>query len=280
MEGSSAPRLRSDILIAMKRPTRLGEPTPFVILSTQRTGSTWVQDVLSSHPLVCAHGELFLEYGRGFPDSERFGPVNVEYFESWFRNRGSGDGPVSRARHAIPYLNQFYSHGDEVRAAGFKLMYSQLRRNPMVGTYTATRRVRVVHLVRKNLLNVLLSHATSDARGQAHAWAGEAVREVQVSLDPEATVTKLKALERQVSLARFFLRVGRLPVNELIYEDLFTDSSGFDEVFEFLGVDPEAAHALASSMKKLNSAPKDELIENWDELSQALVGTRFEQYLH
>lgn len=245
----------------------------------QRTGSTWVQDLLDSHPQVAAYGEIFLEYGRGFPDSERFGPVDIEYFESWSKKHTGRGGRVSRARHAIPYLKDFYRRRGDAHAAGFKLMYSQLRRNPMVAAYLTTRRVRVIHLTRANLLDVVLSHATSEARGQAHAWIGDAVREARVSLDPAATAAKLKALERQVALARALTRANRLPTLELGYENLVADASELDGALEFLGVQPDPGHPLSSTMQKLNHAEKRDLIENWNELSAALTGTRFERYL-
>jgi LPS sulfotransferase NodH len=30
--------------------------TPFILLATQRSGSTWVVDMLNSHPRVVCHG--------------------------------------------------------------------------------------------------------------------------------------------------------------------------------------------------------------------------------
>ena len=41
--------------------------TNFVVLSTQRSGSTWVVDMLTSHPRVVAYSELFMHGGEGKP---------------------------------------------------------------------------------------------------------------------------------------------------------------------------------------------------------------------
>ena len=39
----------------------------FVMLTTQRSGSTWVIDMLNSHPRVVAYSELFLETSKERP---------------------------------------------------------------------------------------------------------------------------------------------------------------------------------------------------------------------
>lgn len=233
--------------------------------------------MLDSHPGVAAYSELFLD-GRGSaPFLERFGPTDAQRFTPWLRARSAHLGFVARARNAKPYLEDFYGGRDEIRAVGFKLMYRQARRNPAVAVFIASHRVHIVHLIRANLLDIVVSQATADTRGQYHAWEGEQIGETQITLEPTVTLTRLRELERQRSVARWFLRLARVPTLELTYERLRADTSLFDKAFEFLGVD--GGHAVQSSMRKLNQAPKSELVENWPELRRALSRTRYAEFV-
>lgn len=250
--------------------------TGFVILTTQRSGSGWLRDVLDRHPEITSYSELFLEYGRGFMDSARHGPDDIEYFESWFPERFGGGGRIARARAARPFLGQLYESGAN-RAVGFKLMYSQMRRNPAVAAYIARRKLRVIHLVRTNSLDLLISDATSKARGQAHAWEGEEVKQAKVSLEPRTTITQLRKLELQKAIARRFLRVCRLPTLELRYENLMSNAEGFKDAVAFLDVSRE--WSPISSMQRLNRVAKEDLVENWSELSEALASTRYSRFI-
>ena len=64
------------------------------------------------------------------------------------------------------------------------------------------------------------------------------------------------------------------PTIRLTYERLVAGS--IDEVQQFLGVEPRA---LSSPHRKLRTRPLREAIENWNELSDGLRGTRFERFL-
>ncbi len=255
------------------------DPVRFVLLTTQRTGSTWVRTSLNSHPAIASYGELFLEWGRGFPSGAQFAPLDVEYFESRLRRDADSVGPVSRARCCRAYLDELYRSPRPERAVGFKLMYSQVRRNPALVAYLLASRVRVIHLSRDNLLDVVISGAAAAARGQAHAAAEDSVRAVTVRLDPEATRRRLAGLERRVAVVRVALRASRLPTQEMLYERLRADPSGLSRALDFLGVDPRHGAGLTSGLRKLNERPRSELVANWDELERSLRGTRFAAYL-
>src|SRR3954447_6645289 len=110
--------------------------TPFVILATQRTGSSWVGQMLGSHPAVGMSFELF------DPRGERF-----QYFAGYVRQRTTRHNPFNRARLCFPYLDRRFAPRSDFDAIGFKLMYSHVKANPAVALYIASHRVRIVHLV-------------------------------------------------------------------------------------------------------------------------------------
>ena len=244
--------------------------TNFVILSTQRSGSTWVVDMLTSHPRVVAYSELFMHGGEGTP---RWGQdKDLPYWQTYAR--GKAGGRATRPYWLWRYLGEAFHERPDVDAIGFKLMYSQLTSisKPLMPSLWL-KRIRIIHLIRRNALDVVLSKEAGAARGgKLHAREGEEVERVRIRLQTDDLLRRMTLHERAIEGARVrFKRVG-LPYTEVVYEDLAEDESGFAELFEFLGVEPAP---VSSSLQKVNPTVHEELIENYSEVRQALDGTKF-----
>ena len=242
--------------------------TNFVVLSTQRSGSTWVVDMLESHPRVVAYSELFMHGGEGKP--KWGGEKDLPYWQTYSR----GKNRVTKPYWLWKYLDQAFREREGIDAIGFKLMYSQLTRisRPLMPMLWL-KRVRIIHLIRRNALDVVLSKEAGAARGgRLHARDGNNVEQVRLKLDTDTLLRRITLHERAIAGARVrFKKVG-LPYNEVVYEDLAADESGFADLFRFLGVDPEP---VTSSLQKLNPTSHEELIENYGEVRDALEGTEF-----
>jgi len=242
--------------------------TNFVVLSTQRSGSTWVVDMLTSHPRVVAYSELFMHGGEGTP---RWGQEQrLEYWQTY----SHGKHRIAKPYWLWHYLGEAFEERPGVDAIGFKLMYSQLTRisRPLMPMLWL-KRVRIIHLIRRNALDVVLSKEAGAAReGKLHARDGDEVEEVRLNLDTDTLLRRMTLHERAIAGARVrFKRVG-LPYTEVVYEDLAADQSGFASLFEFLGVEPQL---VTSSLQKLNPTSHEALIENYGEVRDALQGTDF-----
>src|SRR5439155_9377077 len=152
--------------------------TRFIVLSTQRSGSTWVVDMLSSHPRVVAYSELFMHGGEGTPS---WGPVqDLPYWQTYIREQRGGR--LARPVQLWRYLGRAFEERPGVDAVGFKLMYSQLIiiAKPLMPALWL-KRVRIVHLMRRNALDVVLSKEAGQARrGVLHAREGQPVEAVRV----------------------------------------------------------------------------------------------------
>jgi hypothetical protein len=157
-------------------------------------------------------------------------------------------------------------------------MYSQLINisKPLMPSLWL-KRVRIIHLIRRNALDVVLSKEAGAARGgKLHARAGDDVERVRVRLQTDDLLRRMTLHERAIEGARVrFKRVG-LPYREVIYEDLAGDESGFTSLFEFLGVEPAP---VSSSLQKVNPTVHEELIENYGEVRDALDGTKYAEQL-
>jgi LPS sulfotransferase NodH len=254
--------------MAEERASATGRPVRFVLLSTQRSGSTWVVEMLNSHPQVTCYGALFLPEGRG----EQPAGAQMPYFYDLMERDGT-------SRLALParswrFASSVFANTQGGAAVGFKLMYSQFKHVPWVLAYLALHRVRIIHLVRTNKLDHVISAESARARGQFHQRAGEQVANPPVRLDPDRLVDRIRWEEAKVRRAGRILTALRLPVLEIEYEDLVRDPGRYAEILRFLAVDPDVS-ALTTSLEKWNRRTYEESIENFDEVVTALAGTRY-----
>ena len=150
--------------------------TKFVVLSTQRSGSTWVVDMLNSHPRVLAQSELFMHGGEGPPEVGReAGPPLLADV-----HRRQGRRPRCSPVLAVALPRPSARGAAGIDAVGFKLMYSQLTRisKPLMPALWL-KRARIIHLMRRNALDVVLSKEAGEARqGVLHAREGQEVEAV------------------------------------------------------------------------------------------------------
>lgn len=238
----------------------------FIVLTTNRSGSVWVMSTLNSFQGVTAQGELFLPRARVSErrwDSEFACPRYIER-----KTKGLTFRPFS----IFSYLNDLYHTSATV---GFKLMYAQLGLYPEILAYLIRHRVRIVHLVRRNHLDVVLSYAVKAKIGQAHLLAGQSVPDdIRVDLNTENLIKQMEWLQRKQNLARTLLTCCRLTHLEVAYEDLLRAPDHFDLILDFLSIKPEK-HLPRSNVAKIRKGDHREVIRNYIEVKQVLANSKF-----
>ena len=242
----------------------------YVILSAQRTGSSWVMDVLNNIDGSECHGELFLSEPvvtkpvAGCADYDRYVERKHEH--------ASGVRPFS----VFSYLDGLYSRDGSV---GFRLMYGHLKRYPEILLYAKARRLKVIHLFRENLLDQVISGKLGRQSGRAHDIAGgDRTRDTSVRLDPEVTVAAIIQAERNIRWADRLVSATRLPSIRVAYETLLTQSEGFGAVTEFLSLGPWTGEP-ESVLVKRQRRPHSESIENYEEIGAALDANGLGRFL-
>jgi LPS sulfotransferase NodH len=243
-------------------------PTRFVVLTSPRSGSTWFIDTLHCHPDAVVYGEPF-KPNRKKPF--RFGAQSFDPYVPYRRERGRALWPPA----SIAYLRDLYATGEGSRAVGFKLMYGHARSHALASLYLRATSVSVVHLVRTNAVDAVISRYAMDARGKSggHDTADRPVVHETVRVDPAEFVARVEAHERTVQRMRRVLRVSRIRSTEVVYEELSADPAGeIGRVATFLGLDPSSM-SLESQLRKIASGPQGAIIENFGEVRAALVAS-------
>jgi LPS sulfotransferase NodH len=236
----------------------------FVVLTSSRTGSTWLIDLLNKQPGVDAHGELFLDEPRsGPPIASRADIPRFVEQQDW---QGSSRPPT-----VFSYLNRLY---EPARTVGFKLMYGQLRRHPEILAFLAFRRVRIVHLVRKNHLDVIVSEELAKLTGASHVPAGLKFDAPKVYLEPTTLAERMRRRNQRPRQARWLVRLSTCPHMEVAYESLLESDQEFNRIAAFIGISAVAAHAKSNLAKRGSPSHRDS-ISNYDEVRRALGATSF-----
>jgi LPS sulfotransferase NodH len=252
---------RSGTLASVDRAS--GGVTHFCIFATQRSGSSWLQSLLDSHPVARCFGELFLYE----PRTLRTDAVLLPFYE--YRRRHAGRRP----RITFSYLDELARLPGDHGAIGFKLMYDQLALFPEVFVDWFKRRFRVIHLVRSNPLDIVISKQRARRTGVAHAWSD--VPSQSVDLDVSRLHRQLRLEEAKVTAARALLRVLPVASHEVSYETLCERQQEIlGDVVRFLGIEsPEVDYS--SGLQKIASGGYRARIANYDAVRAALAGTRF-----
>lgn len=238
-------------------------------------------DSLNSHPRVAVYDELLL---RDVPKQTEhrgtWGRTDQLFFESYLARHRRYPLNAARTVWLWRYLRQVFEEPVETAAVGIKLMYDQLWRNPAVFGYAVRHQVRLVHLRRYNLLDIVLSEEASAARGRPHALTGEAIESVQIEVDPVSVVARMAQLERRAAVTSLALRAMPTPCIDVTYEDLVAEPDSLSMILAFLGISGrEARLPLESRFQKLNPTDRADLVINIDALTHALRDTRFAVFL-
>lgn len=222
--------------------------------------------ILNAYEDVVAQGELFLPRPRSPEKRWDSDFAYPRYVESRARH-----GRL-RPRSVFRYLDAFFAQGEHVC---FKLMYSQLRRYPEILPYLLRNRVRVVHLVRENHLDVLISYAVKREIGRAHVLAADdRPRATTVDLPASSLLRRMWWLQLKHDTARRLLGSSGLLHLEVSYEELVRDPGRFADILAFVGVSTVGEQPRSHILKTRQGGQRD-VIANYDEVARALGGTRF-----
>lgn len=259
--------------------------TKFCILSTQRSGSTWLTELLNNDPQVVTLGELFLwrnktnklstivpkDYQNQYSSTQTMKISTPTFCD--FATSKSGVRPWI----IFKYLEQFDVYSEKYSAVGFKLMYNQLLLRPEILVKFAIDGYKIIHLVRKNYLDILISKASMKQHGYVHLKSN--IDTLPVTLEISSLLQKLSFREFVSITIQKLLNILPNSVLEISYESLCSDKTkAMSHITDFLEI-PSKEIEYISSLKKINSGSYHKKITNYEQVKEILEGTRFQNLL-
>ena len=260
---------------------------PFVIVSLARTGSTYLESLLTSHPNILSFREIYGVHSR-YPGYRGLVYLNTllhkPNLRHLFRVILHKNFRILRAMLFEMPVQDFLSsllygsYPTGIESVGFKYHLYHGNRIPELKEYLRRHReIKIVHLRRKNYLHMLVSEKLAQASNQ---WelkdkAADKAHQIRIRLEKEECEETFFQYERQEEGAESqFAGHDTFVLN---YEDLVQNQEEtLDRVQEFLGVE---RRRLSSPLKRQRTRQLSEVIENYDSLKQAFKGSRWSVFL-
>lgn len=243
-----------------------GMATKFCILTTQRTGSSWISSLLDSHRGVKVYNEPFLYIAKRPLWKEATLPT---FFDFNTRSR------LPRPLTTFNYLAMMQAEAAEhAQSVGFKVMYNQIIQFPELLAAIILKRYKIIHLIRKNSLAVQLSVLRATQHGVFHTT--DSADTLPLHIDPQLLIEKIKKCERKVSTFQKALSLLPVPVQEVYYEELVENSHDtFRRIGTFLAIPDLDTSVLKSDFKRVSQGTCKERIENYPQVANALATTPY-----
>ena len=258
----------------------------FLIVTQPRSGSAWFMSCLNSHPQIhCPRlPTLFSKYN--ISPIKRFKPRFLQVdnpISPYYKYRSSSlkrqiAHRFNRKKLIHDFLSGLYAEHHNAEAVGFKVNYSQINRYSEIASWIKQTDLKILHLIRNNLLKRLVSHKISNIRNLCHST--QSVEPIKVHIDPKVLIDDFR--RRQKRFAKYkkrFIDVFDLPYLEVLYESLVSDfDTEIRKVLKFLEV--YKSMPLSSDLVKVNPDSLEDIVENYGEIKQALISSEFENFLY
>ncbi|MEM7203447.1 MAG: hypothetical protein AAF628_24500 [Planctomycetota bacterium] len=238
-------------------------PRNFVVLprTIGRCGSTWLCDLIDSHPQASCLGELF-------------NPGTAQAFREILE-------PLGDERAPPPVFAQIAGAAPQAHAVGFKIFRETLRdreaTDPSRGLDQADRILRqylgfvdfVVLIDRKNLTEALASELHVRATKRWHLREGAELPDTfddSITIDLPSAARRLRNAQQTGDVISGMLSELGTPTTTVLYEDLMADTQKvMDGVFDALQLGPAP---VKSQFRKMHHDAS--FVANLDEVNRVL----------
>lgn len=242
----------------------------FCILSAQRSGSTWLKSLLNSHPQITALDELFI-------DKSNAKGWEKEFFSPFYQYKK--DKNRLRSLIVFEYLESLDDCNKKAfEIVGFKLMYNQIKKYPEIILKMFFDKYCIIHLVRKNHLDILISLTSANQYDMFHVKQDSS--EVKtIALETSSLIKKLNYHKRRYQMFKTFLTLLPIKVIEVDYESLVNDKNKtLDTLTDFLQVN-RVSIPLDSDHKKVNPGFYRDKISNYHQVLETLKHTEYASFI-
>eukprot|EP01041_Mallomonas_annulata_P001706 gene1706-3305_t len=213
----------------------------FVIFANQRTGSTFLCELLSHHPSVVMNYEIF-------------NMDNNLHTKIVYKQLIPNALLIKRKEKPKEFLNKIWSLSNGKLAVGFKIFPNHINQSDVKRLLLLDTSIKKIILIRSDILSVYMSYM---AAKEAHAWS---------KLDTSNFKYKSIISDLQSTNQSYML----LEYNNDLNKEIIVQTS--DNIQTFLGLRKFDSNKMFSSTTLIKQArtPIQLRISNWDALPQSI----------
>ncbi len=236
----------------------------FILLTTPRSGSTWLDTLLNDHTDISMFGELFLPYDV----PKKYQELRKNDPEKFFRFRAKHKARRPKITNA--YLDYVFAQSE--KTVGFKLMAYPFISHPEVILYCRKNNIHLIHLTRDTQQRVI-SYAIAEKRDNFHSLSEEDDQNTDtIRLDPYRVKKLYKKQKLLSATLNTLVKNISCPYLSIDYQDLIENQDEkLKEIYEFLSVSP---HTPISELKKTSVIPYEDMVENYQAIERVFKKQR------
>ncbi len=235
----------------------------FLILSSQRSGSTYLQQLLNSHPEIIVGGEIFNNNPRHLIEKEHITEELVNLKDT----------------DPEEFLNHFFlsKAKSSTKLIGFRLFYEHgwSQRESVWNIFKNIPDLSLIHLQRKNYLKQFLSLKLAEKTSHwVRKKTEQPIEYEPILIDYRECIRYFRRQKRKAQRAVDFFENNE--ILDIFYENLAIDqNSETNKLLKFLESRPVT---LKCDLGKQNTQSLSETISNYYQLKNRFKDTAWEDY--
>lgn len=238
-----------------------------VLVGTQRSGTTWLMQVLKQEPSFNVFGEVFREIRS--PQFKGDPALQPDLFFLEYKD-------VNSKNTCIGYVKDVLAKDNKTTV--FKIMYDQIRRNTGLLSLLSSENVLVLNVERYNIFDMALSKCLARRSGVFHAENEIAIESFVLDYNLIYSLMIKEKLKKLVFPS--LIRLMSKNYGYFIYEDLLKDFSALcQEIENHLGIENLELNPSDTKWKKTSKSNKNKAILNYDEITNRLSKSLFKKYI-
>lgn len=248
--------------------------TKFVIFSLPRTGSTLLSKSLNRHPEIFCDDEIFHFSFRDYFSSNQFRFIKIRFLPKKINYLINYPFTYLRLKN---FLDKYFTNkpNENFKARGFKLMYYQTFYMPGLTSYLKKNNIKVILLLRENILRNALSYLRARETGVYHYFDNEEELSglPKLNVNTETLEHKMRVIKRQNKKLESI--ASNMVYIKVHYEDFKEWNKTINMISGFLKV---SHYEIPAGTKKLNPDVLEDMISNFSEVDGWLKQNNYTQY--
>lgn len=238
-----------------------------LVVGTQRSGTTWIMQLLSQVVSFKVYGEVFREISVSeFAGDSSLKPVR--FYLDYAKDK-ENCSPIN-------YVNDVLRLDERVVVC--KVMYDQIRRNPRLISLLRKKNVLVINFERKDIFEIALSKCIARETGVFHSENG--IKETTIFIKYRKVYELMvKEIVKKLFFP-YFLRYISKNYSYFVYEEALVDISPLENIIS--DVTPVKNIKLRpdrTRWKKVDKATKYRTIGNFSEIKDRLENSILRRFV-